>query len=84
MTMTPRERLIQEVLQAPEGVAEILLKVLALLRCGIWSFRVDTGEVRTAVPELGSRPFGLCAGEFEVPDDFDAPLPDEVLSLFEG
>ena len=21
------------------------------------------------------RPFGLCAGEFAVPDDFDAPLP---------
>ena len=30
------------------------------------------------------RPFGLCAGEFTVPDDFDAPLPDDVLSLFEG
>ena len=22
------------------------------------------------------RPFGLCAGEFTVPDDFDAPLPE--------
>ena len=22
------------------------------------------------------RPFGLCAGEFRVPDDFDAPLPE--------
>ena len=31
-----------------------------------------------------SRPFGLCAGEFEVPDDFDAPLPEEVLRDFEG
>lgn len=30
------------------------------------------------------RPFGLCAGEFTVPDDFDAPLPDEILSAFEG
>ena len=30
------------------------------------------------------RPFGLCAGEFVVPDDFDAPLPDEVLDAFEG
>lgn len=30
------------------------------------------------------RPFGLCAGEFRVPDDFDAPLPEEVLSAFEG
>lgn len=30
------------------------------------------------------RPFGLCAGEFVVPDDFDAPLPDEILKAFEG
>ena len=30
------------------------------------------------------RPFGLCAGEFTVPDDFDAPLPQDILSAFEG
>jgi antitoxin (DNA-binding transcriptional repressor) of toxin-antitoxin stability system len=30
------------------------------------------------------RPFGLCAGEFTVPDDFDEPLPEEILSAFEG
>ncbi|WP_341526744.1 type II toxin-antitoxin system Phd/YefM family antitoxin [Nostoc sp. UHCC 0302] len=30
------------------------------------------------------RPFGLCAGEFIVPDDFDAPLTHEVLNTFEG
>ena len=30
------------------------------------------------------RPFGLCAGEFIVPDDFDAPLPEDLLSAFEG
>ena len=26
------------------------------------------------------RPVGLCAGEFTVPVDFDAPLPDAVLA----
>jgi antitoxin (DNA-binding transcriptional repressor) of toxin-antitoxin stability system len=30
------------------------------------------------------RPFGLCKGEFTVPDDFDAPLPEDVLKAFEG
>ena len=30
------------------------------------------------------RPFGLCAGEFTVPDDFDRPLPEDVLRDFEG
>jgi antitoxin (DNA-binding transcriptional repressor) of toxin-antitoxin stability system len=30
------------------------------------------------------RPFGLCAGEFTVPPDFDAPLPEDILKAFEG
>jgi antitoxin (DNA-binding transcriptional repressor) of toxin-antitoxin stability system len=30
------------------------------------------------------RPFGLCAGQFTVPADFDSPLPDEILKEFEG
>jgi antitoxin (DNA-binding transcriptional repressor) of toxin-antitoxin stability system len=32
----------------------------------------------------GPRPFGLCAGEFRVPDDFDAPLPEDIIGQFEG
>ena len=35
-----------------------------------------------AAPE--PRPFGLCAGEFAVPEDFDAPLPESELRLFES
>ncbi|MEH2454815.1 type II toxin-antitoxin system Phd/YefM family antitoxin [Nostoc sp.] len=30
------------------------------------------------------RPYGLCAGEFIVPDDFDSPLSEEILNSFEG
>jgi len=30
------------------------------------------------------RPIGLCRGEFAVPDDFDAPLPESLLAEFEG
>ncbi|AFY74424.1 5'-nucleotidase [Synechococcus sp. PCC 7502] len=30
------------------------------------------------------RPTGLCDGEFVVPDDFDEPLPEDILSTFEG
>ncbi|MDX2242806.1 MAG: type II toxin-antitoxin system prevent-host-death family antitoxin [Leptolyngbyaceae cyanobacterium bins.302] len=59
--------------------------------------RVEAGEVLVITrsnkpiaelrPIIGSkqlRPFGLCAGEFTVPDDFDAPLPEDLLSPFEG
>lgn len=30
------------------------------------------------------RPYGLCEGEFEVPADFDAPLPESELERFES
>lgn len=30
------------------------------------------------------RPYGLCKGEFFVPDDFDAPLPEHIIKEFEG
>ena len=29
------------------------------------------------------RPFGLCKGEFRVPNDFDEPLPEDLLRDFE-
>ncbi len=31
-----------------------------------------------------SRPFGLCKGDFNVPDDFDSPLPEDIIKEFEG
>jgi len=31
----------------------------------------------------GSRPFGLAKGEFHVPEDFNMPLPPEILKSFE-
>jgi prevent-host-death family protein len=41
-------------------------------------------ELRPIVHRKQVRPFGLCAGEFTVPDDFDAPLPEDLLDSFEG
>jgi antitoxin (DNA-binding transcriptional repressor) of toxin-antitoxin stability system len=57
--------------------------------------RVEAGETlvvtRADVPvaeikpvDRSPRPYGLCKGEFTVPDDFDDPLPDDTLRLFEG
>ena len=42
-------------------------------------------EIKPIVSDSESlRPFGLCAGQFIVPDDFDEPLPDSIISEFEG
>ncbi|MCY2994041.1 MAG: type II toxin-antitoxin system Phd/YefM family antitoxin [Planctomycetota bacterium] len=41
-------------------------------------------EVRPVVAgSTQPRPFGLCAGQFLVPDGFDQPLPENVLREFE-
>ena len=41
-------------------------------------------EVARLVPAAGRhrRRLGVDAGRFEVPDDFDAPLPSDVLAAF--
>ena len=44
-------------------------------------------ELRLVSPKQTAHPkphFGLCAGEFSVPDDFDEPLPDDILRAFQG
>ena len=40
-------------------------------------------EIRPAdATPARKRPFGLAKGQFVVPDDFDAPLPDDVIEDF--
>jgi len=40
-------------------------------------------EIRPLEAVRRPRPFGLAAGTFVVPDDFDDPLPEEILRDFE-
>lgn len=41
-------------------------------------------ELKPIATSKQLRPFGLCAGEFTVPEDFDALFPEDLLSTFEG
>jgi prevent-host-death family protein len=82
----------EDYLMAQVSVEEVQRDVSAYLQ------RVEAGEtlviVRAGKPvaEITPvvrraetlRPFGLCAGEFTIPDDFDAPLPENILKEFEG
>ena len=41
-------------------------------------------EIRSLIDDdAPRRPSGLCKGEFQVPDDFDAPLSEDTLRDFE-
>ena len=35
-------------------------------------------------PKQYARKLGLLDGKFQIPDDFNAPLPDSVIRAFEG
>ena len=36
------------------------------------------------MPSPHLRPIGLAKGQFTVPDDFNAPLPEDLVQAFEG
>jgi hypothetical protein len=40
-------------------------------------------RVKITIESKQPRPFGLCTGEFIVPDDFDEPLSEEILNAFD-
>ena len=56
----------------PENIVQIELETL------------KTESSRIVETNTQLRPFGLCRGEFTVPDDFDSPLPEHCLNAFEG
>jgi prevent-host-death family protein len=73
---------LQELQQNPEALLDRVEagEHLVVVRGGR-----PVAELRPVpVARLDPRPFGLCAGAFTVPNDFDAPLPDDILREFEG
>jgi antitoxin (DNA-binding transcriptional repressor) of toxin-antitoxin stability system len=38
-------------------------------------------QVRLSAKQF--RPFGLCGGEFRTAEDFDAPLPEQIIAQFD-
>ena len=71
--MTTREKLIQEISHVPEELVEELFDFLLFAQT----------RRQQNKPLKASRPYALCAGEFTVPQNFDEPLPEEILKDFE-
>lgn len=68
--MTLEERLIETLRELPMEHRSEVLDFAEFLK-------------RRKSVTMEPRPFGLCAGEFEVPTDFDAMLPEAELQEFE-
>ncbi len=72
-------------LELQQQSAELLERVRAGERLTIVCDGQPIAELVPLSAEASpSRPRGRCAGQFRVPDDFDAPLPEEILQGFES
>jgi antitoxin (DNA-binding transcriptional repressor) of toxin-antitoxin stability system len=72
-----------------DKIAQDLLAYLQRVEAGETLIIVKAGKPMAEIKPVVSatktlRPFGLCAGEFTVPDDFDDPLPTDIIEAFEG
>ena len=67
---TQLSRLVEEV----EGGEEIVIA-----RAG-----KPVARLTRVTPAASVRRLGVLDGRFRIPDDFNAPLPDEVIAAFEG
>jgi len=70
--------------QVDKGAAEYLHRVMDGETIVIYEGERAVAEIRPVTETNKLRPVGLAEGEFDVPDDFDDPLPDDLLDAFEG
>lgn len=70
--------------QAKTHLSRLLQRVAGGEEITIARAGVPVARLVAVEPPRTPRPLGMYRGEFKVPEDFDAPLPDEVLALFEG
>lgn len=70
--------------QVENGAAEYFHRVIDGETIVVYQGERAIAEIRPMSETETLRPVGLAAGKFVVPDDFDDPLPDEILDAFEG
>jgi len=71
---------VEEMKRDPESILHRVLEGETLL---LTDRDRPVAEIRPIEAVRKPRPFGLAAGTFVVPDDFDDPLPEEILRDFE-
>jgi prevent-host-death family protein len=70
--------------QAKTQRSRLLRRVAAGEEITIANRGVPVARLVPVPQEKAQRVLGIFSGQFSVPDDFDAPLPEDVLALFEG
>jgi len=70
--------------EAKTQFSRLLRQVAAGEEITIANRGVPVARLVPVPPEKNRRVLGIFHGQFTVPDDFDAPLPEDLLDLFEG
>lgn len=70
--------------EAKTQLSRLLRRVAAGEEVTIANRGVPVARLVPVPPKKAQRVLGIYRGQFTVPDDFDAPLPDDLLDLFEG
>jgi prevent-host-death family protein len=70
--------------EAKTQLSRLLRRVAAGEEITIANRGVPVARLVPVPPEKTQRVLGIYRGQFTVPDDFDAPLPEDLLALFEG
>lgn len=71
---------IEEMKKNPERILHRVLDGETLV---VTDHDRPVAEIRPIESALRPRPFGLARGMFAVPDDFDEPLPEDIVREFE-
>jgi prevent-host-death family protein len=70
--------------EAKTQFSRLLRRVAAGEEITIANRGVPVARLVPVPPEKEKRFLGMFHGQFSVPEDFDAPLPEDLLDLFEG
>ena len=70
--------------QAKTHLSRLLQRVVLGEEITIARAGVPIARLVAIESQRSPRPMGMDRGRFTVPEDFNAPLPDELLALFEG
>ena len=72
------------VTEAKAQFSKLLRRAPAGEEITITKWGVPVARLVPVEAQKGKRRLGFYEGKFTIPDDFDAPLPDEILDAFAG
>jgi prevent-host-death family protein len=68
--------------EAKTHLSRLLKRVSAGEEITISRAGVPVAKLIAVAPDLGIRPLGAMEGQISIGDDFDAPLPADIVALF--